>query len=1065
VPKILQDKGIGVGKMNQRFHRSHALFVAATLAFWTAIWAGCGPASDAVQPPSSSGPPGKTASESQTAEPAAPSRGLELIESKLPTRESVDSAQWAIIVGINHYQDKRWPTLQCAAQDAREVRDMLRDEFGFADARTRYLSEGAATQAAIADALAGWLSKNVRPNDDVLFYFAGHGTQDHSPQDKDGYLVPCDAEGEAPGKRYLAVSWLVEKLQDLKCRHKAIILDSCYSGALFGKVRPADMSMPGRAVGVGWDYYCSQPAFLGLTAAHDTPAEDAQAGVGHSPFTMALLDVMHDRADLPSQPVASGRTRDRRWPEGTFGFTSLASRVAERVQQTARQTPKWGALVGSEGDGDFLFRPAVPRLTPTAKQQRRQYAATIRQAYETLRSNVDDAETQLSGCSAPLRGWEWRYLMNRCRLNEVDRLVCDGLISGIDVSADGRTTATCAAGGQIALWDAGGHRREGPNLAALETHGLALDPAGRRLAIAYDETIALVEIESDKRQTLCEDMVWGEPALMGFSGDGHWLAALGQGGTLRLWDSTTGRQLDEQPDFGSASALALSRDGKLLAAAVGNRVVLAQLPDGKRQELTREGAGKICCVAFDSAGRRLAAVDQQGVVFVWQIPELTPEPPRRRELTQLPISRAALSSDLSHVAFVLDDRQIEIRKMDDTQAKSTVVRLAGHGATVTRLAFSLDGRQLISGDDRGLLKVWKTTSAATDFAYTKHTAGINDLAINQRQWIASADAQGEIHLWWWDPLTNTLHSERKLPAQGQEVLAVDFNPQGSELASGGRDGLVRIWDVPMGVQLRECGASNPEDLVPASITALAFDPAGQRVVAGYSDKNVRIWDVTGQKQEGSTQPAFVFGDRGKTSRFHQHGLHGVTFFSEGTQVFSAAERTDNRTRKPTSAEWIAWRASDGEVKSRFDTDRDGARYGVVCHEERAHAGRVAASQDGRWLATAGPDSFFTVWDAHHIRLMVQAAPQNAALRGHHFATAVAFSPDGERLAVASTDGAVRIWDVAGECLLVEFDALDGPVFAVRFSPDGSLLAAATAATVHLFTALPIGASAATATNP
>ena len=124
---------------------------------------------------------------------------------------------------------------------------MLRNEFGFAAERTRYLEDGQATYAAIADALAVWLPKSVEQDDAVLFYFAGHGLQSGTPQDKEGYLVPCDAHGAAPGERYLAVPWLVDQLQLLKCRHKAVILDSCYSGALFRKVRTAEMSDPGRA--------------------------------------------------------------------------------------------------------------------------------------------------------------------------------------------------------------------------------------------------------------------------------------------------------------------------------------------------------------------------------------------------------------------------------------------------------------------------------------------------------------------------------------------------------------------------------------------------------------------------------------------------------------------------------------------------------------------------------------------------------------------------------------------------------------------------------------------------
>ena len=308
---------------------------------------------------------------------------------------------------------------------------------------------------------------------------------------------------------------------------------------------------------------------------------------------------------------------------------------------------------------------------------------------------------------------------------------------------------------------------------------------------------------------LCDDMTWGESAQMIVSGDGRALAALGNDGLLRTWDLDSRRQFDPLPKIGNAAAMALSHDGQMLAAAVGNRVTLLHLANGERQTLEADGAGKICCLAFDPTGLRLLAVDRQAAIFGWQMPQATPELPRRHELEQLPMARRALSRDLGTWPS-RDDRQIEIRRVDDTEGTGTITRLPGHGATVTRLAFSTDGQKLVSGDSHGLLKIWSTRPASTDFTYTKHTAGINDLAINRRQRIASADDQGEIHLWWWDPLANQLHPERILRANAQEVLAVDFNSQGNELASGGRDGQVRIWNVETGRSSPSAGRRTQE---------------------------------------------------------------------------------------------------------------------------------------------------------------------------------------------------------------------------------------------------------------
>ena len=188
--------------------------------------------------------------------------------------------------------------------------------------------------------------------------------------------------------------------------------------------------------------------------------------------------------------------------------------------------------------------------------------------------------------------------------------------------------------------------------------------------------------------------------------------------------------------------------------------------------------------------------------------------------------------------------------------------------------------------------------------------------------------------------------------------------------------------------------------MPPSISALAFDLGGQRVVAGYSDKNVRIWDITRAPREtiGGATGIHVWR-RWQDAALSSARLAWRGVFLPGHRGLRRPQLTDTACATALPAEWIAWQANDGNVQFRLDTEQDGARYGVVCQQRHAHAGRLAASRDGRWLAAAGPDQYFTVWDAQSGRLMVQPLQRTAG--GRHFATAVAFSPDGERLAVAT----------------------------------------------------------------
>jgi WD40 repeat protein len=110
---------------------------------------------------------------------------------------------------------------------------------------------------------------------------------------------------------------------------------------------------------------------------------------------------------------------------------------------------------------------------------------------------------------------------------------------------------------------------------------------------------------------------------------------------------------------------------------------------------------------------------------------------------------------------------------------------------------------------------------------------------------------------------------------------------------------------------------------------------------------------------------------------------------------------------------------------------------------------IAISSDGKWAAyagTDGPDHVVWLWE-------LETGRKIHTLRGH-MATihSIAFSSDGNRLASGSSDKSVQLWDTrTGELILTLSQpdqaisgqrnrGIPGMVFAVSFSPDGTLLA-------------------------
>jgi WD40 repeat protein len=292
-----------------------------------------------------------------------------------PARSSDYRARWVVVIGIDRYSGgSGFETLTYAGNDAREVRNRLRGEFGFTaagqldDDHILYLTDEAANRATIRDALTGWLPSHALSDDAVVVFFAGHGKKDKATGR--GYLIPSDGRGDDLAGTCVSYAWVRDRIKELRCRHKALILDSCFSGHVFSDSPEGDVRGPKASATSGTnldpslsssnnlDYYLSRPAFLGLSSGRDTPVADGMGENRHSLFTAALLRALDDRADSTH-------------PEHVFTFRQLAGQIEPNVAFTdkSKQVPEWGPL--GEGDGDLVFRPCPKPWRLTRREQLR----------------------------------------------------------------------------------------------------------------------------------------------------------------------------------------------------------------------------------------------------------------------------------------------------------------------------------------------------------------------------------------------------------------------------------------------------------------------------------------------------------------------------------------------------------------------------------------------------------------------------------------------------------------------------------------------------------------------
>lgn len=546
------------------------------------------------------------------------------------------------------------------------------------------------------------------------------------------------------------------------------------------------------------------------------------------------------------------------------------------------------------------------------------------------------------------------------------------------------------------------------------------------------------------------------------------LISVGRDRAIKIWDMATGSTLKSLTVVGEPpSRLWVSPDERLLALAEhreGAPVRILDLESGRFVGHLHAQEGRVTDVAFSPDGKHILTVVAKGFARLWETSGFKAEANFR-----IPSHSAA-----AIVSAEPDKLDLMIASLDRTvkrvflQDMNTQVFDREHTEIITGLNAWKGGNRLITwGKDRQVL-VWDGEAGVVVSRLKAHQEQVTEAAVNPvKNLVASYDPKSGIKVW------DAAHGFvlRTFPGGDSEVHGLAFSSDGQTLFAGGRDMVVRGWDVrgrPMVpdlalAKIRAVKKQMKSDrkfnvMIQAATKAVkrgAYAMAytllrDAQTLPGYErsevalellwrmrERGVRLGLLGGWKRKSLETPSAVMD-----ARFSPSGINFVTAHSDhlirmwSTKTGECLKALAGHTNLVACLELSAngrEAITGGDDRTVRLWDLHSGRNINILKGHSQSVSCVAYSRDGNMALSGSWDTTIRVWRLPEGVLV-------RTLKGHEDrVTAAVFVNDSEHLVSAGFEGIIKMWDVSSGRVLRELRGHKDRVTCMTASSRGNLL--------------------------